>query len=90
MRLLSLRNLANAVLCTLAEVGEAPEGILCAGIMTKGANLDDFYYIKGFLLRYGLATEEPGPILRATDKLHGLYQKAKKQETQGGETKCSS
>lgn len=77
-----MKNLVNAVACTLAEVGEAPEGIIYVGIMTKGATLDDFHFIKGLLLHHGLATEEIGPVLRATDKLRDLYQQAK-----GGENK---
>lgn len=74
---MDLRIAANAVAETLAEVGEAPEGILYAGLMTKGGSLQEFHAIKTFLLDAGLAEEAPGPVLVATQRLRHLYRVAR-------------
>lgn len=74
---MDLRIAANAVAETLAEVGEAPEGILYAGLMAKGGELNEFYAVKTFLLVAGLATEAPGSMLVATPRLLYLHKKAR-------------
>ena len=73
---MDLRIAANAIAETLAEVGEAPEGILYAGLMTKGGTLAEFEAVKTFLLVAGLAKEAPGPMLVATPRLLHLYKAA--------------
>lgn len=78
---MDLRIAANAVAETLAEAGEAPEGILYAGLMTKGGSLAEFEAVKTFLLVAGLAEEAPGPVLVATPRLRRAYEIAKGKET---------
>jgi len=73
---MDLRIAAHAVAATLAEVGEAHEGILYAGLMSKGGSLEEFHAIKTWLLVAGLAKEAPGPVLVATSRLLGIYKKA--------------
>ena len=70
--------LCNIVACTLAEVGEASEGHLYAGLMNAGINLDDFRRIKSLIIHLGLATSEPGYVLKATPRLKQVYGLAKK------------
>ena len=67
---------ANAIAATLAEVGEAPEGILYAGLMTKGGSLEEFHAVKTWLLVVGLAEEASGPVLVATPRLLAVHKKA--------------
>jgi hypothetical protein len=45
-----------AVVTTVAEVGEAPEGIIYAGLMTKGYTLDGLLMILGLLTQAGMIT----------------------------------
>jgi uncharacterized membrane protein YhhN len=73
---MDLRIAANAVAATLAEVGKAPEGILYAGLMTKGGSLEEFHAVKTWLLVAGLAVEAAGPVLIATPRLVAVYKKA--------------
>ena len=73
---MDLRIAANAIAETLAEVGEAPECILYAGLMTKGGSLGEFQAVKTFLLVVGLAIEAPGSMLVATARLQHLYKAA--------------
>ena len=70
---MDLRIAANAVAAILAEVDEAPEGILYAGLMTKGGTLTEFQAVKTFLLVAGLAEEAPGPVLVATPRLRIVH-----------------
>jgi len=59
-----------AILETLAEGenGEAPEGILYAGIATAGASFGDWQAITNILLAGLLCERTPGPCLKLTDK----------------------
>lgn len=74
---MDLRIAANAVAETLAEVGEAPEGILYAGLMTMGGSLTEFHAVKNWLLVAGLAEEAAGPVLVATPRLLAIHKKAR-------------
>lgn len=74
---MDLRIAANAVAETLAEVREVPEGILYAGLMAQGGELNEFYAVKTFLLVAGLATEAPGPMLVETPRLLAIHKKAR-------------
>lgn len=74
---MDLRIAANAIAETLAEVGAAPEGILYAGIMTKGGCMEEFQAVKTWLIVAGLATEAPGPVLVATPRLIAIHNKTR-------------
>ena len=76
MRADQFRALFNIVASTLAEAGEAPEGILYAGLMHAGINLADYERIRAVLVGLDLATVEPGPVLKATAKLMNTYRLA--------------
>lgn len=73
MRADRFRALLNIVASTLAEAGEAPEGILYAGLMHAGITIGDYENIREMLVALGLATMEPGPMLKATAKLTEAY-----------------
>ena len=76
MRADQFRALFNVVAATLAEVGEAPEGILYAGLMHADITLADYERIRAVLVGLGLVTVEPGPVLKATAKLRAVHKQA--------------
>jgi len=78
-----LNKLAYMVAVVLAEFGEAPEGILYTGLMKANASLDDFERIKAILVGHGLASLEPGPVLKATPKLFAIRDTVASSESNG-------
>lgn len=74
---MELRIAAEIVAAALAEVGEAPEEALCAGLMAKGGSREDFYAVRTWLLVVGLAEEAPGPVLVANQRLLTIHRKAR-------------
>lgn len=59
--------LALAVLSTVNETKEAPEGVLYAGLMGM-MDLDGFQRIIGGLVETGLLVRRPGPCVAITEK----------------------
>jgi len=69
-----LRQLANAIAMTIAEVEYAPEGVLYAGVMKK-VDLDQFKQILSVLDSAGLIERQDGFVVVATPKLKGIIAK---------------
>jgi hypothetical protein len=66
-----------AVITTLAEVpdGEAPSGIILAGLMHDGVTSDDWRGLRDILIAGKLVEPKPGHVLAITAKGRELAQK---------------
>ena len=69
-----LNILLAAVITTVDELGEAPEGILYAGLMSQGYTLDQFNIGISLMQRAGLATSE-SYLLKLTPAGHEMAAK---------------
>ena len=56
-----------AIITTIDEIGEAPAGIVYAGLMGHGISHGDYTHLQTMLVSSGIATIDGSHVLRLTD-----------------------
>ena len=64
-----------AVVTTVAELGEAPEGVMYAGLITQGYALDEFETVLELLARSGMIKRAPSCLVTITDAGRAMARK---------------